>query len=225
MHLGGGRLAGEVVMREETVAEMHAPQIRMNESIVFGDGEGGAYGLGWRLDSFEGHRYVSHSGGIFGFPAYVGMLPEAEAGVTVLANGSMWTPYYPHQEIAAWVFARLLGAPERDWHGEIMARTREIEAQVEAALEAQEAARIAGTAPSMPLERYVGSYEHEYGGRAHVELNDEGGLRVHFGQPGSVSGDMAHGPHDVFRLHYDGGDGQAYGSSFVTFTLGPQGRV
>ena len=225
MHLGGGRLDGEVVMREETVAEMHAPQIRMDESIVFGDRDGGAYGLGWRLASFDGHRYVSHSGGIFGFPAYVGMLPEAEAGVTVLANGSMWTPYYPHQEIAAWVFARLIGAPDRDWHGEIMARTREIEAQVEAVLAAQEAARIAGTAPSLPLERYAGTYEHEHGGRAQVELNDEGGLRVHFGQPGSFSGDLEHWHHDVFRLYYDGGDGQAYGSSFVTFTIGLQGDV
>ena len=225
MHLGGGRLDGEVVMQEATVAEMHAPQIRMDESIFFDDPEGGSYGLGWSLTSFEGRRYVSHSGGIFGFPAYVGMLPEAEVGVTVLANGSMWTPYYPHQEVAAWVFARLIGAPERDWHGEIMARTREIEAQVEATLAAQDAARIAGTAPSLPLERYADTYEYEYGGQVHVELNDDGRLRVHFGQPGSFSGDMEHWHHDVFRLYYDGGDGQAYGSSFVTFTIGLQGEV
>lgn len=225
MHLGGGRLDGEVVMKESTVAEMHAPQIRTDESIAFYDQEGGAYGLGWSLTSFEGHRYVSHSGGIFGFPAYVGMLPEAEAGVTVLANGSMWTPYYPHQEIAAWVFARLIGAPDRDWHGESMARTREIEAQVEAALAAQDAARIPGTTPSLSLEDYTGTYEYEYGGAAHVEAAGDGALRVHFGQPGSFSGVMEHWHHDVFRLYFDGGDGQAYGSSFVTFTLGPQGRV
>ncbi len=225
MHLGGGRVDGEVVMKESTVAEMHAPQIGMDESIVFGDQDGGAYGLGWRLASFEGHRYVSHSGGIFGFPAYVGMLPDAEAGVTVLANGSMWAPYYPHQEIAAWVFARLIGAPDRDWHGEIMARTREIEAQVEATLAAQDAARIPGTTPSLSLEDYTGTYEYEYGGAAHVEVAGDGALRVHFGQPGSFSGVMEHWHHDVFRLYFDGGDGQAYGSSFVTFRLGPQGRV
>ena len=225
MHLGGGRLDGEVVMKESTVAEMHAPQIRTDESIAFYDQEGGAYGLGWRLTSFEDHRYVSHSGGIFGFPAYVGMLPEAEAGIAVLANGSMWTPYYPHQEIAAWVFARLTGAPDRDWHSEAMARTRDIEAQVETALAAQDAARIPGTAPSLSLVDYTGTYQHEYGGQAHVEPSDTGALRVHFGQPGSFSGDLEHWHHDVFRLYFDGGDGQAYGSSFVTFTIGPQGSV
>ena len=228
MHLGGGRLDGEVVMQEATVAEMHAPQIRVEGAAAvtpLADGGAAAYGLGWRLTSFEGHRYVSHSGGIFGFPAYVGMLPEAEAGVTVLANGSMWTPYYPHQEIAAWIIARLIGAPDRDWRGEIMARTREIEAQVEATLAAQDAGRILGTAPSLPLQRYAGTYEYEYDGQAHVELNDDGGLRVHFGQPGSFSGVMEHWHHNVFRLYYDGGDGQAYGNSFVTFTIGPQGTV
>jgi len=36
---------------------------------------------------------------------------------------------------------------------------------------------------------------------------------------------MEHWHHDVFRLYYDGGDGQAYGSSFVTFTIGLQGEV
>ena len=228
MHLGGGRLDGEFVMEEATVAEMHAPQVHMAGSAAeapIADSGRAAYGLGWSLNSFEGHRYVSHSGGIFGFPAYVGMLPDAEAGVTVLANGSMWTPYYPHQEIAAWVFARLIGAPDRDWHGEIMARTREIEAQVEATLAAQDAARIPGTTPSLSLEDYTGTYEYEYGGPAHVEVAGDGALRVHFGQPGSFSGEMEHWHHDVFRLYFDGGDGQAYGSSFVTFTIGPQGGV
>ncbi len=226
MHLGGGRLDGEVVMGEATVAEMHAPQVEVEGSPAatpLADSGRAAYGLGWSLTSFAGHRQVSHSGGIFGFPAYVGMLPDAEAGVTVLANGSMWTPYYPHQEIAAWVFARLVGAPERDWHGEIMARTRAIEAQAEAALAAMDAARIAGTAPSLPLARYAGVYEHEHGGEARVELGDDGALKVRFGGPGSFSGRMEHWHHDVFRLHFDGGDGQAYGSAFVTFTLGPQG--
>ncbi len=228
MHLDGGSLGGEVVLREETVAEMHAPQIRTEVTGLvepFADEGLGAYGLGWSRSSFEERLQVSHSGGIFGFPAYVTLLPEEEAGVAVLANGSLWTPYYPHREIAAWVFARLIGAPERDWHGEIMTRTRAIEAQVESTLAAQDAARIPDTAPSLPLQRYTGAYEYEYEGQAYVEMGDNGALRVHFGQPGSFSGDIEHWHHDVFRLHYDGGDGQAYSSSFVTFTIGPQGEV
>ena len=185
----------------------------------------GSYGLGWGRANFLGHTYISHGGGIFGFPAYAAMLPELRAGVVVLANGSMWTPYYPHQEVAAWVFGRLLGAEGRDWHGEVMARTEAIHAQVEAALNARAAGRIAGTRPSLSLAGYAGRHEDEFGAATAHVVHDAGSLRVHFGAPGSFSGDMEHWHHDVFQLHYDGGDGQAYGSSFVTFTIGPDGGV
>ena len=36
---------------------------------------------------------------------------------------------------------------------------------------------------------------------------------------------MEHWHHDVYRLYFDGGDGQAYGSSFVTFTIGADGGI
>lgn len=225
MQLDHGRFDGFAVLDSTTVSEMHAAQVRTASTFVFADPGSGSYGLGWARASFLGHAYVSHGGGIFGFPAYVAMLPEANAGVVVLANGSMWTPYYPHHEIAAWVFARLLGVEGRDWHGEVMARTEAIHGQVDAALNARAAGRIEGTRPSLPLAAYEGRYEDEYGTAAAHVVHGDGGLRVHFGAPGSFSGDMEHWHHDVFQLHYDGGDGQAYGSSFVTFTVGPDGGV
>ena len=231
LQLGRGSVGGRTVLGEATVDEMHAPQVASPSARLFTNGGSpGAeqYGLGWSLTSFQGRRYVAHGGGIFGFPAYAALLPDAGAGVVVLANGSLWTPYYPHQEVAAWVFARLTGGEERDWHGEVMARTRAVEQQVEAALAARDAGRIAGTTPSLPLDGYAGVYEHEHGGQAHVESATAvpaPGLRIHFGAPGSFSGELVHWHHDTFRLFFDGGDGQAYGSSFVTFTIGPGGEI
>ena len=225
MQLDHGRFDGVAVLDSATVSEMHAPLVRTPSTFVFADPGTGSYGLGWGRASFLGHTYISHGGGIFGFPAYAAMLPELRAGVVVLANGSMWTPYYPHQEIAAWVFGRLLGVEGRDWHGEVMARTEAIHAQVDAALEARAAGRIDGTRPSLPLTAYAGRYLDEYGAATAHVVHGDTGLRVRFGAPGSFSGDMEHWHHDVFQLHYDGGDGQAYGSSFVTFTIGPDGGV
>ena len=69
---------------------------------------------------------------------------------------------------------------------------------------------------------YVGSYADPLGaGHAEVVLAQDGRLRLHFGEPGTFSGDMVHWNHDVFRLYRDGGDGQT-GSSFVTFTIEPE---
>ena len=225
MHVRQGLFNGEFVLEDSTVAEMHAPQVATEHTFAFADDHTGAYGMGWTRATFHDHLYLFHGGGIFGFPAYVAMLPEIGAGVVVLANGSMWTPYYPHQEIAAWVFARLLGVEPRDWHGEIMTRTEIIHSQVEAALAAQDAARIPGTRPSLSLKDYAGTYEDAYGSGPVTVVLSDGRLGLHFDGPGAFRGDMEHWHHDVFRLYFDGGDGQAYGSSFVTFTIGADGGI
>ena len=80
MQLDHGRFDGVAVLDSATVSEMHAPQVRTPSTFVFADPGTGGYGLGWGRASFLGHTYISHGGGIFGFPAYVGMLPEANAG-------------------------------------------------------------------------------------------------------------------------------------------------
>lgn len=223
MQLGGGRFDGRTVLTEETVAEMRAPLVDAGTSFIFADSAVGAYGLGWSRTTFEGRVYVSHGGGIFGFPAYAAMLPEAGAGVVVLANGSLWTPYYPHQEIAARVFSHLLGTEPRDWRGIFTERTGAVLRQVDESYAARDSARIAGTRPTQPVEGYVGRYADAHGaGHAEVAPAGDGGLRLHFGAPGAFSGDLEHWHHDVFLLHFDGGDGQAYGSTFATFAVEPE---
>ena len=220
MQLGGGRFGGRTVLAEATVAEMQAPRIDAGTTFIFADTAAGTYGLGWSRTAFEGRVYISHGGGIFGFPAYAAMLPEIGAGVVVLANGSLWTPYHPHQEIAARVFAHLLGTEPRDWHGTVMEHTGAILQQVEQTFTAQDSARAVGTSPTRPIREYVGRYADIHGaGHAEVAEAQGGGLRLHFGEPGTFSGLMEHWHHDVFRVYFDGGDGQAYGSSFATFTV------
>ena len=69
----------------------------------------------------------------------------------------------------------------------------------------------------------MGSYADPLGaGHAEVVLAQDERLRLHFGEPGTFSGHMEHWNDDVFRLHFDGGDGQTYGSSFATFTVEPE---
>ncbi len=222
MQLGGGRFGGRAVLTRATVAEMHAPQVDAGTTFIFADSAAGAYGLGWSRTTFEGRAYVSHGGGIFGFPAYAAMLPEIGAGVVVLANGSLWTPYYPHHEIAARVFAHLLGTEPRDWRGAVMERTAAILDQVERTWAAQDSARASGTGPTRATKEYVGRYADLHGaGHAAVAEAGDGGLTLRFGEPGAFSGDLVHWNGDVFRLHFDGGDGQAYGSSFATFAVEP----
>lgn len=221
MHLARGRFGDRTVLGETTVEEMHAPQVASGATFLFADDTTHAYALGWSRTTFEGHTYLSHGGAILGFPAYVALLPDIAAGVVVLANADAW--FHAHHEITAWVFSRLLGVEPRDWHAESMAHKAVSVAQVESNLATQDSARIPGSVPTLPLDEYVGSYADPLGaGHVNVVLGQDGRLRLSFGEPGTFSGDMEHWNDDVFRLYFDGGDGQTSGSSFATFTVEPE---
>ncbi len=223
MHLSEGRFEGAPVLSSSAVAELHTEQVDAPGSFLFADEPQSSYAMGWQVGSFGGRRHLSHGGGIFGFPAYVALLPEAEAGVAVLVNGSMWTPYYPHQEIVAFAFARLLDLPERDYHAEAMQSTEAIHAQVEQALAAQAALRDPDSPPPYPLERYVGTYSNEFGERLTVSATD-GSLQLAFLAPGAFSGDLEPLNGNTFLLHYHGGDGQAFSQSPATFSDASTGQ-
>ena len=81
MHLARGRLGDRAVLGAATVEEMHAPQVASGATFLFADDiTSSTYALGWHLTTFEGHPYLSHGGGIFGFPAYVALLPGHRRG-------------------------------------------------------------------------------------------------------------------------------------------------
>jgi hypothetical protein len=224
MHLNGGDLEGERVLEEATVTELHSSQIPLqSSSFHFSDGEA-SYGMGWSITGFQGHRYVSHGGGIFGFPAYSAMAPEHGIGVVVLANGSGLNPYSPHQQITAWVLDRLIGLETRDWRAEALAEADVYRQRYRAANEEIDAARHPDTTPSLPLADYAGEYTNKMAGILRVDLED-GRLVLRYPGEGAFSGTLEHWHHDVFRLFFDGGDGGAYKSSFVIFSIDQLGVV
>ena len=47
---------------------MHAPQVSGGATYLFADDTSDTYALGWSRTAFEGHPYLCHGGGIFGFP-------------------------------------------------------------------------------------------------------------------------------------------------------------
>lgn len=46
------------------------------------------YGLGWRIANIGKLKYISHTGTISGYQAYVAVIPALELGVVILNNGS-----------------------------------------------------------------------------------------------------------------------------------------
>jgi hypothetical protein len=154
-------------------------------------------GLGWMLAEYKGELLVSHGGAYDGMFSRTMMVPRKKIGVVVLSNGMTGLP----ASIANYAIDALLGPNARDWSAENLKRTAEGREKKKKAKAADAAKRIAGTKPSLPLDKYSGGYGGPMYGDATVALENNGlVLRLH-PNPELVA-DLVHWQHDVFEVKW-----------------------
>jgi beta-lactamase class C len=71
------------------------------------------YGLGWRIYDYAGERLLFHAGGLSGYRAFVGVLPDRDFAVVALWNTSSGAGW----RILPTALDLFLGLPEKDWLG------------------------------------------------------------------------------------------------------------
>jgi len=75
----GGKGAQGSVLRPNTIESMWTPQFVRR-------GERTGFGIGFRVDTMDGHRVVGHGGAIYGFATEAMMLPDDHLGVAVVTT-------------------------------------------------------------------------------------------------------------------------------------------
>jgi hypothetical protein len=150
-----------------------------------------AYGLGWSLSDYHGHKLVGHGGGYDGMYSQVLMVPEKRLGVVVLTNSM--TGISP--AITYKVLDAFLGAPERDWSAENLPGFRRSLERFEQRIAETIAPAAAGTRPSRPLAAFTGTYRCPMYGDARVAL-ENGRLVLRLLPNPELVADLEH-------LHYD----------------------
>lgn len=176
--LDSGRVGARRLLAPATFTELITPQIRASlatyPALTLVRPHVFTYALGWFVQDYRGETVWMHTGSIDGMTAIIGLLPDRRAGVFVLAN-------LDHAELRHALMYRVFdlyaGNPERDWSADLRAlfsSARGTAASV-AARQPSDAAR-----PSLPLERYAGSYSDSTYGAVDVTLTD-GALYARFG--------------------------------------------
>ena len=154
------------------------------------------YGLGWFLHDYAGQAVAMHTGSIDGMSALIGLLPDRKVGVYVLAN-------LDHAELRHALMYRVFdmyaGNPARDWSAELHKLYGALEAQARAAQRQQEQRRALDTKPSVPLDRYAGTFAHPTYGNAVVTLRDGA---LHFSFSRGRSGPLSHWQYDTFQARW-----------------------
>jgi hypothetical protein len=213
--LGRGTYNGNRLVSRVTLDRTWTPHINAGGA---GDSVNGpsAYGMGWVLLTYRGHRIAWHNGGIDGMLSEMWTLPDDKIGVTILTNGS---PHALGNPLAMEIIDRLIGAPRKDRLAEVLAQSKQGMAAQEAREKSVVAERVQGTQPSLPLERYAGTYKDEMYGDFTVTY-ENGKLIARFA---TFTGELEHWHFNTFRTKWK--PASLAGGTFVTFQLDTMGKV
>ena len=176
------------------------------------------YALGWDVEEYRGAKVIWHGGAVFGFLTAVVLLPDKNVGFSIQINSE-------DGEIVRGLMYELLdhylGLPRTDWVASYRAEKQRKVSEALATLKARSAAKSAGAGPSMPLERYTGTYKDAWYGNIEVTLVD-GNLRIDFKSTPRMGGVLEHWQYDTFVTRFDD---KTIEPAYVTFGLDADGKI
>ena len=180
---------------------------------------GYGYALGLESRDYRGKLLLTHTGGLPGYVSRVAMIPELRLGVVVLTNQESGLAF---NSIAYRVLDHYLGVKVPDYVGIYQGLLANNRAQL-AALERQASSQRDSTSgPSLPLERYAGTYRDVWYGDVAI-TRESGGLVIRMTRTPSMVGDLQHWQHDTFVARWR--DRELRADAYVTFALNPDGTI
>jgi CubicO group peptidase (beta-lactamase class C family) len=218
--LGSEPAPNSPLLQPRTRAELLTPQTIVTDAAFYPTAaltrpHWKTYSLGWFQHDYEGRAVSFHTGSIDGMVAIIGLIPDEELGVYVLANRD-------HAEVRHALMYKVFDlwggrSDGRDWSAELRELYADLEQRGEEAATEQRASRIPDTSPSLALSAYSGLYVDELYGE--IEISETDGLRLSFGE---LSADLGHWHHDTFEARWR----HAWmGTMPVSFTIGIDGKV
>ena len=155
------------------------------------------YGLGWGLEDYHGKLRVSHGGGYDGMISSVTMIPDEKLGVVILTNGMN----APTGAVTNYVLNAFLGLAEKDWSAQMLEQSKKRQAGDKRISDRMDK-RITGTKPSLPIEKYAGTFNAPIYGKIEVKP-ENGNLRLYFEHTPDLSATLEHWHYDVWKINWD----------------------
>jgi CubicO group peptidase (beta-lactamase class C family) len=184
-----------------------------------------AYGLGFGLRDYRGHKVVSHTGGLPGYVSQVALVPEERLGLVVLTNQEETGAF---EAIRYRIFDEYLGAPVPpvDWIAAFRRRAEDERKKAEETVAKAAAGRDAASRPSLPLGRYAGRYRDPWYGDATI-TEEDGRLVLDMTRTPGLVAALEHWQHDTFvarwRQAFMSDDAPA--DAYVSFVLKPDASI
>lgn len=156
-----------------------------------------AYGLGWGIWDYQGRKVVSHSGGYDGMYSRVTMIPEENLGVVVLTN-SMTGVTNP---VTMKAIDNILGIGNRDWSKEALPGAKKYGEYKDKRVAKRVDARVPGTAPTVEMANFSGSYFDAFFGEVKVKVENKN-LVMKFENAPHLNADLSHWHFNTYKLDW-----------------------
>lgn len=113
LYLNEGKVGEKQFISNKNLAETYTPQIVTKFVTWSTTSPMEAYGLGWTIEVYRGHTFISH-GGILSnrYACWVAWLPKDKIGIVILSNADTMLPYF----LSYVIVDRLLGIDISYWN-------------------------------------------------------------------------------------------------------------
>ena len=189
LQLGKGKYNGKRIFSERQSAEMWSNQTPIG--II-------NYGLGWFIRYWNGKRMLNHGGGMPGMISDITLIPEENFGFVILSN-------YETGMVGAvrnYISDLFTNVEPKDWEKLTLDGFAKRKEAQEKEFKRREEIRVKDTKPSLPLEKYCGTYEDKMYGKAGVSLKD-GKLFLQFLPTPTFRGELKHYQYDMFYIDWE----------------------
>jgi CubicO group peptidase (beta-lactamase class C family) len=215
-----GRLFSEQQSREMWSPQTILPIGEPNPALVSLKPHFADYALGWGVRDYRGRKLVGHTGGVAGFVSRVMLVPEENLGVVILTNAEEGGAF---ESVLYHVLDHYFGLPPADWIAAFKSAEDKEKKEAAEAMKEAEGARAVDSKPSLPLEKYAGTYNDAWYGTITIRMDTQKrGLVITFDHTPTMIGDLQHWQYDAFKAHWRD---RTIEDAFVTFALKPDGSI
>jgi CubicO group peptidase (beta-lactamase class C family) len=180
------------------------------------------YALGLEARDYRGHKILTHTGGLPGYVSKVTWVPDLRLGVAVLTNQESGEAFSAITFHVMDAFMLPAGGAPTDWLAAYKKVHDRNAAEVQAAEQKSATTRNASSRPSLPLERYAGSYEDAWYGEIAIAMENAKPV-MRFTKTPVLVGDLEHYQYDTFIVRWR--DRELRADAYVTFALNPDGTI
>jgi CubicO group peptidase (beta-lactamase class C family) len=172
-HLDKGKLDGRQLLSANNAAQMQTPQMVIQGTPHYKELGENAYGMGFFISSYRGHKLVEHGGNLDGFALNLSFLPNDGIGVVVLTNldETSVRDFLPYN-----VFDRLLALDQTPWSARLLEEEKKGRESITSAEKQGLTGQKPGTRYSHEIKEYYGEYANVAYGRVTVAPADTRGV-------------------------------------------------